>query len=126
MRRWKEKEPLGAFVMRVPVAATFPPERSVTSQRTPLRFWSTSNSVSRRPLSGLTLSFHVLPSEHEPERTTRLSLPPRATAGAAGGGGGGAGAAGVGVGGGLFFGTGGPGGPPPPANPLLKPWENPA
>src|SRR6476469_7245469 len=81
IRGSKENEPLGAWVVRVARAATAPLRRRVTCQVAPARFWSTSNSVSRRPSSGLTLSFQVLPSLQRPERwTTFLSPPPRATA----------------------------------------------
>src|SRR6476469_578922 len=85
IRRSKENEPLGACVVRVARTVTAPLRRRVTCQVAPARFWSTSNSVCRRPLSGLTLSFQVLPSLQRPERcTTFLSPPPRATAEVAG------------------------------------------
>src|SRR4051794_25578754 len=50
------KEPLGAGVVAVVAATRLPLRLRVTRQRTPLRFWSTSNSASRRLSSGLTLS----------------------------------------------------------------------
>src|SRR3954447_14937336 len=55
-RRRTSKEPLGARVVAVVAATRLPLRLSVTRQRTPLRFWSTSNSASRRPSSDLTLS----------------------------------------------------------------------
>src|SRR3954466_2171938 len=56
-RRLTVKEPLGAVVLALVLTATLPLRRVVTFQVTPFLFWSTSNSVSRRPSSGLTLSF---------------------------------------------------------------------
>src|SRR4051794_38077 len=56
-RRSTENEPLGAFVRARVLTTDLPSRRMRTDHLTPLRFWSTSNSVSSRPLRGLTLSF---------------------------------------------------------------------
>ena len=61
--------------MAVVLTATFPLRRSTTSQVTPLRFWSTSKSVSIRPFSGLSLIFAVAFPVQVPLRRTSPSLP---------------------------------------------------
>ena len=65
-RRSTLNEPLGAFVRALVFTATLPLRLIVTCQRTPVRFWSTSNSVSSRPLSGLTLSLEEEDFVQEP------------------------------------------------------------
>jgi hypothetical protein len=59
-------EPLGALVARTRRAMRRPLRWSVTVQRTPFRFWSTSNSTSMRPFSALSFSFDVLAFVHVP------------------------------------------------------------
>ena len=75
-RRSTLNEPLGARVVRVVSTTTVPLRRSSTSQATPLTFWSTSNSVFRRPRSRLTLSLARELPVHSP--ATRISLRLRA------------------------------------------------
>ena len=58
-RRRTSNEPLGARVVRMLRKTVDPLRLIVTRQRLPTRFWSTSNSVSRRPLSRLTFSLEV-------------------------------------------------------------------
>jgi hypothetical protein len=83
-RRFTLNEPLGACVVARVRTATAPSRRIVTFHVTPLRFWSTSNSVSIRAPSGLTFSFAVDAPVQWP--ATRLASPPPclavATAGA--------------------------------------------
>src|SRR4051812_14857032 len=74
-RRRSSNEPLGARVVLVVETTALPLRRRTTFQRTPLRFWSTSNSVSRRPSSRLTLSLAVEPFEQVP-RAVASSPPP--------------------------------------------------
>src|SRR4051794_23699197 len=77
-RRSMLKEPLGARVVRDVSTATVPLRLIWTAQLTPLTFWSTSNSVFRRPRSRLTLSFAVESPVHSPRTRTscfeRLAL----------------------------------------------------
>lgn len=82
-RRRTVNDPLGGFVVAA-VETTLEPLRvSVTVHRTPLRFWSTSNSTSMRPFSGLSVSFEVEPPVQRPWARTVLS-PPRLARAAAG------------------------------------------
>jgi hypothetical protein len=79
--RCRLNEPLGATVVRMPVNTRAPFWVTVTRQRRPTRFWSTSNSVSTRPSSNFAFSFDTLPAEHLPPTTTPLPpLPPEASA----------------------------------------------
>ena len=73
-----ENDPLGAFVRAEPRKATLPLSLIRTFQRTPFLFWSTSNSTSRRPSSGLTLIVAVLEPLHLPAFLTSASLAPAA------------------------------------------------
>ena len=56
--------------MRVPLKTATPLRCSVTRQRRPTRFWSTSNSVSMRPSSAFAFSFQVVPAVQRPETRT--------------------------------------------------------
>jgi len=67
-------EPLGAFVVAFVEVASAPLRRRVTVHRTPLRFWSTSNSVSMRAPSALSLSFADEVFEHLPLARTSPSF----------------------------------------------------
>ena len=67
-------EPLGALVTLWPLQKTVPSFFSDTSQVCPLRFWSTSNSTSMRPSSGLSLSFQSDVAVQEPALTTSPDL----------------------------------------------------
>ena len=80
VRLWTLNEPLGATVVRWPLKNALPLCFSVTFQTWPLRFESTSNSTSSRPLSGLALSFQSLLAEQLPLFVTAVPL--AATAGA--------------------------------------------
>ena len=79
IRRLTENDPLGGRVMRTPRKTTTPFRLITTFQRRPLRFWSTSNSVSTRPSSCLALSFQFAP---EPEQTPVRVTPGLSLAGA--------------------------------------------
>ena len=79
--RRTSNEPLGGRVVALVLAATLPLRRSTTFQVTPLRFWSTSNSDSMRPSSGLSLIFAEELFEQVPRRSTSASFA-RAAAGA--------------------------------------------
>ena len=72
MRRSTEKEPLGAFVVALVLTTDLPLRWIRTVQRTPLRFWSTSNSVSRRPPSCFAFSLAEEPRCSGP--WTRLTV----------------------------------------------------
>ena len=82
------KDPLGARVIIVPDESSRAPPgrtlRSDTVHRTPFRFWSTSNSTSSAPSSGLSFSFDVLafadpePGRHRPSRSSPAPEPARA------------------------------------------------
>ena len=56
-------EPLGATVRRAPVKTRWPSSHTLMFQSRLARFWSTSNSTFRRPLSALALSLPLLPRE---------------------------------------------------------------
>lgn len=72
--RRTSNEPLGATVVACVETRCTPFCDSVTRHVTPLRFWSTSNSVSMRPSSGLSLSFDVAEPVQDPETRTSLSF----------------------------------------------------
>ncbi len=76
--RRTSNEPLGAFVVRVPLAAVEPSWTSRQRQVWPTWLLSTSPSTSSRPSSGPTLTFQSVAPEQEPRRTT--SSPPLAWA----------------------------------------------
>ena len=74
MWRSRLNEPLGASVVRVAWITRRPSWRISTAHGTPVRFWSTSNSTSRRRLSCLTLSLDVLLTLHLPATRTPSPL----------------------------------------------------
>ena len=74
MRRSTSNEPLGGWVVRLPANTCTPLSVIRTDQVWPLRFESTSNSTSRRPSSGLALSFQSEAPVQEPRRMTSPSL----------------------------------------------------
>src|SRR4051794_41918775 len=92
-RRRSSNEPLGARVVLVVDTTTRPLRRRTTFQRTPLRFWSTSNSVSRRLSSRPTFSLAGGPLAHGP--VGRATAPPPCLGPGGGGGPPPAGAAGA-------------------------------
>ena len=75
-RRENENDPLGDRVVAEPEATLCPFRRSEIDHRTPLRFWSTSNSVSSRPLSGFDFSFAVDERVQVPLARFVVAFPP--------------------------------------------------
>ena len=76
IRRLTENDPLGGRVMRAPRKTTTPFRLITTFQRRPLRFWSTSNSVSTRPSSCFALSFQFAPRARADARPHHAGVVP--------------------------------------------------
>src|SRR5688500_15508125 len=72
--RRSSNEPLGPRVTRVVRTSNVAGRLSVTVQRTPFRFWSTSNSTSMRPSSSLSLSLLELGPVQAPRTRTSPSF----------------------------------------------------
>ncbi len=68
-------EPLGARVTRTRFATCVPFRSRTTFHRTPVLFWSTSNSTSTPASSPLSFSFDVLAFEHVPATRTPSLAP---------------------------------------------------
>src|SRR3954451_11731243 len=76
IRRSTLNEPLGALVVACVMTAVAPLRRMTTRQVTPLRFWSTSNSASRRPSSGLAFRLALEPPVQLPATRVSREFPP--------------------------------------------------
>jgi hypothetical protein len=74
VRRRTSNDPLGACVRLEPRQKTLPLRFRRMFHLWPTRFWSTSNSTSMRPFSGLSFSFQSDAAVQEPRRMTSPSL----------------------------------------------------